>query len=136
MPNIIAHKGLPFALSLYAIGGIPVRYTEAKFQARDLADETSDALLSATHADGITITPSEVLASPVLDDRGAVMIAAGTTVGRIDISIGATQTELLPVTNRARTVKGQVRLYDPTNDDDTMGGPPFDVVLSPETIDD
>lgn len=115
MPNVIAYKGLPFSLVATYSGGIDARYTEGKFQVRDMADESLTVLLSCTHETGLTI------------DSGA---------GTVSISIGATQTETLPVTNRERVVKGQIRLYDPLNAEDTMGGPPFDVTLSPEVIDD
>jgi hypothetical protein len=115
MPTVIAYKGLPFSLVATFSEGIDARYTEGKFQVRDMADETLTVLLSCTQATGLTI------------DHGA---------GTVSVSIGATQTETLPVTNRPRTAKGQIRLYNPANDEDTMGGPPFDVVLSPEVIDD
>jgi hypothetical protein len=115
MAQIIAYKGLPFSLIATFSEGVPARYTQGKFQCRDLSDEALTELMGCDETDGLTINSGD---------------------GTVEVSIGASQTEALPVTNRTRTVKGQIRLYDPTNPDDTMGGPPFDIVLSPEVIDD
>lgn len=113
-------KGATFAINFQyreggAVAALPARYTQCKFQVRDSADETSTLLLSATESSGITINHA---------------------AGLISVSIGATQTELIPVTDRPRVVRGQLRVYDPTNFEDVPAWPLFDVVLLPEVIND
>jgi len=113
-------KGASFALTAqYKENGvaapIPARYTGCKLQIRDYADESAVLVLEADQTTGITINN-------------------GT--GLISISIGATRTEPVVVTNRERIVKGQLRLYDPLNADDRPPWRTFDVVLLPESIND
>lgn len=115
MASVIAYRGLPFSCVITFEDGISAAYTQAKFQVRDMADETMPLLLSADETSGVTINPAD---------------------GTVSILIGAAQTGTLQVTNRSRTVKGQIRLYNPSDADDTKGSQAFDIVLSPEVIDD
>lgn len=108
-------KGEPCTFTVTFSAGIPARYTEAKFQVRDAWGESSQLRLSATHADGISI--------------------AHGTPGIVSISLGATKTEAMEELQQEKVMAAQLRLYDPTNPDDTMGGKiPF--IYLPEVIDD
>lgn len=113
--RVKCRKGLPCSFTVRFEAGIGAQYTEAKFQVRDEFGESSTLRLEATQGDGITITPG--------------------TPGVVEISIGATKTELMEELSAERVMAAELRLYDPNNPDDRMGAPiPF--VFLPEVIDD
>jgi hypothetical protein len=101
-------EGYPFAFSVLVTGlvgvgapGIPENYTQAVFQVRERADPSLPLILGATHATGVTIAHDS---------------------GIISVSIGATRTVNLQVTDKGKAVHGELRLIDPLNADDTIGG--------------
>ncbi len=111
--RIKCRKGDPCRFVVAVSTGIDVKYSRAKFQVRDDWDETLTELLAVDETSGITIT-------------------AGTP-GQVEVFIGATLTDALPVLRQSREVAAQLRLYNPDDGDDRVSWPiPF--LLLPEVI--
>lgn len=111
--RIKCRKGDPCRFQVGISTGIDAAFTRAKFQVRDGWDETLPTLLAVDETNGITITPG--------------------TPGTVDVVIGASATEGLPVLRQSREAAAQLRLYHGTDADQTFSFPiPF--LLLPEVI--
>lgn len=95
--------------------GIPAEYTSARFQVRDVADDTTDALIAVDTDDGVTF------------DRPNSLIS---------VFIGATKTEALPILTRAREAHAQLRIYNDLDPDDRVSIVIPRFVLLPDGVDD
>lgn len=91
---------------------IPSRYTEFTFVLREAADPELPALLQASIGDGFTVDHA---------------------TGRMDIVIGATATDAVPVVETERIVVGQIRAINPADAEDVPPWRPFAVYLCPRT---
>lgn len=113
MSVVKCRKGDPCRFRVSVTSGIDAKYTRAKFQVRDAWDETLPTRLAVDETTGITITPG--------------------TPGVVQVLIGATSTDALPVLRQAREVAAQLRLYNPIDPDDCISWPiPFR--LQPDVI--
>ncbi len=112
--RIECRKGDPCRFTVAVSSGIAADYTRARFQVRREWSEEADALIAVDETSGITIRHAE---------------------NEIDIHIGATLTDALPVLRQPLAVAAQLRLYHTTDADDRMSFPiPF--LLLPDVIDD
>ncbi len=105
---------LEFTVHITDEGGLPARYTAARFQMRAAWDDTTAPLLAADQDSGVTFD----------HDNASVLVA-----------IGATATGAIPTVRKAAEVPAQLRLYDPANPDDTLSFV-IPLTLQPDGIDD
>jgi hypothetical protein len=112
--RVNCRKGDACLFTVTVTDGTPSKYTLARFQVRESFDDTLPPLIEADESDGITI------------DHGD---------GTIEVVIGASKTEALTATGRAREVAAMLRLYDPLDVDDRVSYViPFAIL--PDAIDD
>jgi hypothetical protein len=113
--RVLCRKGDPCVFVVTVTEGIPAKYTQAKFQARDDFNDSGAALLSVDELDGIVIDHVD---------------------GTATVTIGATQTQTLtPYNNRPQEVPAMLRLYNPLDAEDRISYEiPF--VILPDVIDD
>lgn len=102
-------EGYPFAMTARFTAGIDARYTAGKFVLREKASADSREILACDQTDGLSINH-------------------GT--GVVTISLDGTQTDTVQVDDRTLLCWGEVRLSDPTNDGDRIGGQ-FPVYIVP-----
>lgn len=106
-------EGYPFAFTVLFEDGIDARYTSAVFQVRERADTSLPLVVGCDQDSGISI------------DYGT---------GVVSVSVGATHTDDLQVSDRSKPMVGELRLSDPSNADDRIGGQ-FPVFIVPEVAD-
>jgi len=94
---------------------IPADYTTARFEVREIADDTTTALIAIDENSGVTINHGD---------------------STVSVLIGATVTEALPVVSLVKQVHAQLRLYSSIDPDDRLSWVVPRFLLLPDGVDD
>jgi hypothetical protein len=102
-------EGYPFAMTFRFTAGIDAKYTTGKFVLKEKPTADAREILACDETDGLTI------------DHGT---------GIVTISLDGTKTDTVDVNDRTLQCFGEVRLVDPNNLGDRIGGQ-FPVYIVP-----